>query len=107
MGSMNRIPAMQVEVNGYLATNITKYNILLTVAKLQKTNTLGSISIKDTESYYWGKYELQPGGSSFIEIHFWIIPPFIKEGISFKSNIIVFDQFGNIHKIKNVRFIYR
>lgn len=107
MGSVNEKPAMQITVDGYLATNITKYNILLTVAILQRSKTLGSISTRDTEGIYWGKYGLPPGESRLINIDFWVIPPFIKESESFNSDVIVLDQFRNKHKIKKVRFIYK
>lgn len=105
MGSSGDKPAMQV-VASYFVTNITKYNVIITVAKLQKSGTLGHADVKDSQSNYWGKYSLPPGGSSELHMHFWVMPPFKEKGGQFTSDIIVIDQFGNGHNIKNASFKY-
>jgi len=105
MGSTGNVPAMQISAR-FFATNITKYNVVIPVAKLETTGTLGHVDVQDFDSDYWGRYALPPGGSSELHMHFWVMPPFKEKGESFTSDLLVFDQFGNKHKTKDVNFTY-
>ncbi len=105
MGSEGGKPAMQV-VGRFHVTNITKYKVILAAVKMKKPRHLGSVTVKDSESNYHGRYQIPPGGFTDMSFDFWINPPFKKEGESFTADIAVLDQFGNEHWIKNVHFIY-
>jgi hypothetical protein len=104
MGSLDDRPVMQV-IAQYFVTNITKYDVILPVAKLQKSGTLGHVMVKDSQSNCWGQYGLPPGRSSELHMDFLVMPPFKEEG-DFTSDIIVTDQFGNNHKIRGASFKY-
>lgn len=106
MGSTAGKPAMQVVGQSIKVTNIAKYGIYLCAVKMKKPKSLGHISVKDSNSHYHGFYEIPPSGISDISFHFWIIPPVIEEGKSFKTDVAIIDQFGNEHWIKGIEFIY-
>jgi len=106
MGSSRDKPAMQI-VGGFTVTNITKYDILLTVAKMKKPKkSLGPVSVKDVNSQYHGNYPIPPGTTTNMTFDFWIIPPFKEKGENFTADIKILDQFGNEHLIKKVEFKY-
>ena len=106
MGSTKGEPAMQI-VGEYTVTNITKYNILLTVAKMKKPKkSLGPVMVKDVNSQYHGNYPIPPGATTNMNFDFWIFPPFKAKGESFTADIKILDQFGNEHLIKKVAFKY-
>jgi len=106
MGSTKGEPAMQI-VGDFTVTNITKYNILLTVAKMKKPKSIGPVLVKDADSQYHGSYPILPGGTTKMSCDFWIAPPFKAKGESFTTDIAILDQFGNEHRIKKVEFKYR
>jgi hypothetical protein len=105
MGSSSGKPAMQV-VGHFKVTNITKYNILLTAAKMRKPKLLGHILVKDTESQYHGSYPIPGGATTDMTIDFWIMPPVREKGATFITDIAILDQFANEHWIKKVEFEY-
>jgi hypothetical protein len=106
MGSTKGEPAMQIS-GDFTVTNITKYNILLTVAKMKKPKSLGHVMVKDTESEYHGSYPIPSGATTRMSVDFWIIPPFKEKGESFAADIAILDQFAIEHWIKKVEFKYR
>ncbi|MFA4888769.1 MAG: hypothetical protein WC628_04260 [Candidatus Omnitrophota bacterium] len=105
MGSSGDKPAMQISAK-FFVTNITKYNILLTSAKMKKPKALGAVMVKDVDSNYHGGYSIPPGVTTDLDIDFWIMPPFINQNELFRADIAVIDQFGNDHWIKKVEFPY-
>ncbi|MFA5554268.1 MAG: hypothetical protein WCZ89_03745 [Phycisphaerae bacterium] len=106
MGSSKDKPAMQI-AGTFTVTNITKYNILLTVAKMKKPKKiLGAVMVSDIDSQYHGNYYIPPGATTNLIFDFWIIPPFKKQGENFIADIEFLDQFGNKHLIKKVEFKY-
>lgn len=106
MGSTKGEPTMQICVD-FTVTNITKYNILLTVAKMKKPKSLGHVTVKNTESQYHGSYPIPPRATTEMSVDFWIIPPFKEKGENFTADISILDQFANKHWIKKVAFKYR
>lgn len=105
MGSSSGNPAMQVDGH-FTVTNITKYNIRLTAAKMKKPEILGHVHVEDFESDYYGDYPIPPGGTTDMSFHFWIVPPFKKKGESFFADVAILDQFGNEHWIRKIEFKY-
>ncbi len=91
------------------ATNITKdLNIQPVVAILKKNNTKGYASARlwDEEN---GRFINMVGAGTIcdLDVGFEVSKPFCKEGQSFKSDVIVIDQFNNRHTVKNILFKYR
>ena len=105
MGGFADKPAMQV-VGKFTVTNITKYNILLTVVKMKKPQALGHVMCRKSGENIYGDYMIPDGGTTDLSYGFWIIPPFKEKGQSFKADIAVLDQFGNEHWVKGVEFPY-
>ena len=105
MGSSSGKPAMQIG-GRFKVTNITKYNILLTVAEMKKPRMLGHVSVKDTESQYHGSYMIPGGATTDLSFDFWIMPPFKNKDEPFKADIAIWDQFANKHWIRNIEFNY-
>ncbi len=90
----------------FMVTNITKYNIILTVAEMKRPKILGFIMVKDTRSQYHGSYMIPGGATTDLSFSFWIIPPFKKENESFHADVAIWDQFANKHWIKDINFRY-
>jgi len=105
MGSSGGKPAMQI-TGDFTVTNITKYNILLTVAKMKKPKALGFIDVKDIKSNYYGNYLIPDGLTTDMSFHFWIMPPFKEKNEAFRADVAILDQFGNEHWIKGIEFRY-
>lgn len=105
MGSSGGKPAMQV-VGKLTVTNITKYNILLTLVKMKKPRILGHVMCRKVDANIYGSYMIPGGATTDLSYDFWIIPPFKEKGESFNADIAVLDQFGNQHWVKSVKFPY-
>lgn len=105
MGSSSGKPAMQI-VGDFTVTNLTKFNILLCVAKMKNPKILGSVLVKDFNSNYHGSYMIPGGGTTDMSFNFWIMPPLRKENESFVADVAILDQFGNEHWIKKIKFKY-
>ena len=104
MGSHGNKSAMQI-VCDLAATNITNnLNIEPIKAILKKTNTVGHA----LASHYHHSIDMIPARSiREIRVDFWVTEPFCKEGESFRSDIVIIDQFNNSHTVKNILFRYR
>ena len=105
MGRSGDKPAMQIS-GDFTVTNITKSNILLTVAKMKKPKALGHVMVKDLNSQYHGSYYIPSGATTKLTFDFWIIPPIKEVKQNFTADIAIVDQFGNEHWIKKVEFKY-
>lgn len=105
MGSSGDKPAMQI-VGRLTVTNITKYNILLTLVKMRKPKALGHVMCRKSGENIYGSYMIPNGATTDLSYDFWIIPPFKEKGQSFQADIAVLDQFGNEHWIKGIEFHY-
>jgi hypothetical protein len=100
MGSWSGSPAMQV-VGDFKVTNITKYTIFLCAAKMKKTKLLGHVTTGG------GSNEIPSRCVTDLRFHFFVFPPFKKEGETFTTDIAIIDQFGNKHWINRINFVYR
>ncbi len=102
-GSVAGKPAMQV-VGQWHVTNITGDNVRLLGAKILKPLTEGHVITRHPDENIFGSYLILPGETTEVHSDFWVIPPTCKEGKDFKTSVILIDQYGNEHKIKNVVF---
>jgi hypothetical protein len=105
MGSSGDQPAMQI-VGDLTVTNICKYKVLLTAAKMRKPKAMGHVMVRDVNSNYYGSYMIPEGGVSDLRFDFWVMPPVRNKGETFKADIAIMDQFGNEHWLKNIEFLY-
>lgn len=105
MGSSRGKPAMQI-IGKLTVTNITKYNILLTLVKMKKPRALGHVMCRKLGGNTYGSFMIPDGATTDLSYNFWIIPPFKEKEQSFKADIAVLDQIGNEHWIKGVEFPY-
>lgn len=105
MGSSGDQPAMQI-IGDITATNICKYGVYVTAAKMKKPKAWGHADVKDLNSQYSGRYMIPKGGMTDLRFHFWIMPPVKEKGQSLKADVAILDQFGNEHWLKGVEFPY-
>jgi hypothetical protein len=97
---------MQISAD-FKVTNITKYAVILVAAKRRWPERLGMVLIKDLNSQYHGEYQIPPGETTEVSLHFWVVPPVREEGEDYTAEIAILDQFGNQHWAKNNLFRYR
>lgn len=102
-GSVGGKPAMQV-VGRWHVTNITCDNVRLLAARTTKPKTEGHVLTRHPNENIFGLYPILPGETTEVSSDFWVIPPVRKVGEDFKTTVILSDQYGNEHKIKNVLF---
>src|SRR5574341_163056 len=93
MGSINKQPAMQLVSNWYV-TNITNDPVIILGSRILRPRIDGHVFAT----------QISKGATDKVSAHFWIQPPVCKQGRDFKAKIVLIDQFGNEHKIKNVLF---
>src|SRR5713226_9342507 len=103
MGSINRQPAMQVE-GKWAVTNITDRDVILVKAYVDRKRTEGHVLVKHPHENVFGGYPILPGTTTDVSTGFWIQPPICKEGRDFRTTVILVDQFGNEHSVKNAVF---
>lgn len=102
-GSVAGKPAMQV-VGRWHVTNITGDNVRLLGARILKPKTEGHVLTRHPHENIFGSYPILPGETTEVDSDFWVIPPMRKEGEDLKVSVVLIDQYGNEHKIKNVVF---
>jgi hypothetical protein len=102
-GSVKGKPAMQISGHWY-ATNIISDPVLLLYTYIENPHTEGHILTRHPEQNIYGTYPILPGRTTEISTGFWIEPPICNEGKNLKVSVILVDQFGNKHKLKNVIF---
>jgi len=105
MGSVGNEPAMQISGH-FLVTNISKYNILITSAKMRRPHIIGNAYCRATGGDIYGSYFIPSGETTDLSFDFWIVPPVKKKREEFKADIAILDQFGNEHWVKDVTFRY-
>src|SRR5581483_327287 len=105
-GSDSEGPKIQVDCSATI-TNLypsTDIKILRTVLKL--TGGVGDVVVcylKSRREAYSGKIApISPNETVDLNLHFFENPGFEKEGMTLKSDVVFFDQFGKEYKIKNV-----
>jgi hypothetical protein len=62
------------------------------------------VSIRDPKDNIFGRYPILPGATTEVCTDFIVKPPILEEGQDFKTTVILIDQLGNEHKVKNVVF---
>lgn len=99
MGSRGTSPVMQI-VGDFLVTNVSRFNVLVPVARLRKPRTLGVATVT-------GENAIAPGESADLRFLIWVEPPVKQKGEIFRADVALVDQFGNEHWFKNLEFQYR
>lgn len=102
-GSVSGKPAMQVAGHWHV-TNITGNEVLLLATCISKPRTDGNILTRHPEENIFGGYPILPGDTTEVISDFWVVPPVRNVGEDFKTSVVMTDQYGNEHKIKNVVF---
>ena len=102
-GSVGGKPAMQISGRWYV-TNIISDPVLVLYTYIESPHTEGHIFTRHPEKNIYGTYPILPGKTTEISTDFWIEPPICNEGKDLKASVILVDQFGNKHKLKNVIF---
>lgn len=103
MGSIRGKPAMHVNGRWYV-TNITGDQVFILSARLVRPPIEGDVLTRHPERNIFGHYPILPGATVEVSSDFCIIQPLRKVGEDFKAKVILTDQYGNKHKIKNVIF---
>ncbi len=107
MGLRNNKPVMQILAQWYV-TNITTEPVIVTNGFIKKPKTETTLTlIKHPNKNVFGGFPILPRRTTQLMLDFWIQPPIYKENKSFKADIIIVDQFGNKHKVKNIEFKYK
>lgn len=107
MGGKDSNPAMQIHAD-YYATNITSGQVFVTIAFIKKPKAETRPHVQHpTGNIFGSRYPILPGQTTELSLSFFVKPPARKEGESFKTDILVLDQYGNEHRIKNVEFPYQ
>lgn len=96
-----------MQIHGDLqVTNICKYDILLSSAKMRKPKALGHVNVSASPSQPYGNYMIPGGAVADLIFHFSIMPPVKKKGEFFKADVAIIDQFGNEHWVNGIKFEY-
>ncbi len=103
MGSVKGSPAMQI-VGCWYVTNIIDRPVYVLAGRLTKPKTDGMISTKHTDCEFFGTYPIPVGSTTELSADFWVKKPVRDEGEDFTSSVVLIDQFGNEHKVRNVVF---
>lgn len=105
MGSSGGQPAMQI-VSRWYVTNITNEPVLLLRTSIFPFKMDGTVIVRHPEREIYGRYPILPRETSEASADFWVQPPTLEEGQVLKATIILIDQFGNEHRVKDVTFHY-
>ena len=103
MGKSHDKPAMQI-VTSLHVTNITDKPVQIVSTIIKPTNTTGFVMVRHPKDDIYGDYPILPDSTSMAHVHFWIQPPIKRSAENFKGTVILIDQYGNKHKIKNIVF---
>jgi hypothetical protein len=110
MGSTGSSPAMQI-VGDFLVTNISTIPVRIPQMELRyglwgRKKVRGGIIVEGPGNMY-GMYDIAPNATRDSRADFWIFPPIKKVNQPFVAHAVIFyDQFGNKHSLKKVRFGY-
>jgi len=110
MGSRAGDPTMQV-VGDFFITNSWTEPVRLPQMELRygfwgRKGVRGAIMVEGPNRYY-GMYNIEPNDTRDSRADFWIFPPVRRVNQDFVAHTIIFyDQFGNKHKVKKLRFRY-
>ena len=110
MGSVGTNPAMQI-VGDFLVTNISTIPARIPQMELRyglwgRKRVRGGIIVEGPDQMY-GMYDIAPNDTRGSRADFWIFPPVCKKNQTFTAHSVVFyDQFGNTHSLRKIRFGY-
>jgi hypothetical protein len=110
MGGVGNNPAMQI-VGDFLVTNISATPVRIPQMELRyglwgRKSVRGGIIVEGPNQMF-GMYDIQPNATRDSRADFWIVPPVLTVNQPFVAHSVIFyDQFGNQHSLKNVRFGY-
>lgn len=104
IGSKGDEPILQI-AGRFVVTNITDKPVKLVHSIIKGYNSFGVAHVKDLFSQYWGSYDIPPGKTTRVSIHF-LIPPLkrLKKKKPLILNVAIVDQFNNKHWLKRVAF---
>lgn len=98
---------MHVGCDLYL-TNITRGDILITSTYMKKPKSEASIPmVQASNSDYYGRYPILPGATTEGRFSYFLDEVVGKRGQEFIGDIVVVDQLGNNHIVKNIKFSSR
>ena len=105
-GEVRGEPAMCLHSKWYV-TNMTEESVHILRAYLVKPKTEATMVLtKHPAKNIFGSYPIMAGGTTEVDVDFWIQPPIGKEGEYFQGKIVFIDQFNNKYKV-NARFAAR
>lgn len=103
VGSCDGEAGMQINFT-CLVTNISDCNIMVWEVTIKKPNTLGHVLLYPPLSNGYGTNWIPPGRTLKGTADFWIRPVLCQENQAFIADIDFLDQFGNRHRVREVRF---
>jgi hypothetical protein len=103
LGSVKGEPSMQLACRCYI-TNISAVDVRICEVSLRKPKTIGRIFVRHPQQDVYGRYPIPPGCTTEASADFWIRPPICEEDEPLVADIDFTDQFGNRHRVRNVKF---
>jgi hypothetical protein len=103
-------PAMHI-VGSTFVTNITSVPVRIPQVQLRygflgrkRVSGMGMVSRTADENMY-GMYDIPPNETRDLTFDFWVYPPVFAPSKPFVAqSVVIFDQFGNEHKVRHVVF---
>jgi hypothetical protein len=110
MGRMGDDPTMQV-VGRMFVTNIASVPVRIPQAELRygflgRKRVSGMVRVsRGLDENMYGMYDIAPNETRNLSCDFWVYPPVVEPSEPFTAHSVqFFDQFGNAHKVKRLRF---
>jgi hypothetical protein len=111
MGKKGDEPTMQV-VGRMFVTNIASVSVRIPQVELRygfcgrkRASGMVMVSRRLPENMY-GMYDIPPNETRNVSFDFWVYPPVVASTEPFVARTVsFFDQFGNCHTVKRVRFL--
>lgn len=101
--SVSGRPAMQLSGEWHV-TNIIVEPVRVLSSRIKRPRTEGMTITRHPEQDIYGRYPILPHQTSEVHSHFMLVPSVRRVGENYKATVILTDQFGNDHKIRNVVF---
>jgi hypothetical protein len=110
MGKMGDDPTMQIVARMFV-TNVASMPVRIPHVELRhgffgRKRVSGTVSVsRSLNENMHGMYDIAPNETRNISCDFWVYPPVVDASKSFTAESIrFFDQFGNVHIVKAVKF---
>ena len=107
MGSSDKKPGMYVSCKCHVTNVEKKLDIKPVRVVLKRSETDGAVTVDKVDGDVWDEFVAPDRYMASLDIDFHVTEPFEEKGKSFRSDIIVYDQFNGPHVIRNVEFKYR